>query len=253
VTCTDCGADVDAAWKFCRSCGRATPVADQPTPVPLDSVGPSLGEGLTPGSSAEHEGFSSLFHGTSVELAGTQTSAVQPFGNDLTQTLALPIMATPPVGSSPHRRNNHRLWPSLVLATLLVVALVGCGWLGWLLRDRTHSLETTRATLAATNSRLIAATGDLANDKIQISTQLAQLASLGAEKTALTAQLKDAQTTLQGTQNTVQLQTQQITNLHTCLNGVLTALNYISYNDYTDAVTSLQGVQAVCQTAQNSL
>jgi hypothetical protein len=244
VTCTDCGADVDAAWKFCRNCGRATPVVDQAATVPLNTV---------VGPPAAQEGFASLFHGTPVEQAGTQSSAVQPFGSDLTETLALPLMTAAPLGSSPHRRSDRRRWPTLVVAVLLVLALAACGWLGWLLRDRNHSLETSRADLAATNSRLIAATGDLANDKIQISTQLSQLASLGAEKTALTAQLKDAQTTLQGTQNTVQLQTQQITNLHTCLNGVLTALNFIANNDYTDAVTSLQGVQAVCQTAQNSL
>ena len=243
MTCTDCGADVDPAWKFCRSCGRAAPVVDEATTAPLSTV---------VGSTAAEEGFPSLFHGVSVDQA-TQSSAVQPLASDLTQTLALPLMTAPPLGSSPHRGHDRRRWPILAVAVVLVLALAACGWLGWLLRDKNNSLETSRADLVASNSRLAVATGDLANDKIQISTQLAQLASLGAEKTALTAELKDAQTTLQGTQNTVQLQTQQISNLHTCLSGVLTALSFITYSDYPDAVTSLQGVQAVCQTAQNSL
>jgi len=244
VTCTYCGAEFDAAWKFCRSCGRAAPVVDQEATVPLNTV---------VGSPAAQEGFSSLFNRTPNEQGLTQSSALQPLRSDLSETLALPLVTGAPAHSSPHRQSDRRPWPTLAVASLLVLALAACGWLGWLLRDRNNSLATTRANLAATNSRLVAAQGDLANDKIQISNQLSQLASLAAEKAALTAQLKDAQTTLQGTQNTVQLQTQQITNLHTCLNGVLTALSFITNNDYTDAIASLQGVQAVCQTAQNSL
>lgn len=83
---------------------------------------------------------------------------------------------------------------------------------------------------------------------------------LTTKKTSLSAQLKEVQTQLQGTRNTVGLQGKEvdrqsveIANLNACLKGVTSALNYLSYGDYSSVVAALDGVTCVCHAAQAGL
>ena len=132
-----------------------------------------------------------------------------------------------------------------VLASLLALALVLGLWGLLALHDTDRakaSTAQTQQTLSTTLASVSAVTASLHSQQAVLSTAqgqaLTEKAELGVDKAALTK-----------AQATLFFEGLDVTQLNTCLDGVVRALNQLSLNDIADATTTLQSALPSCKAA----
>jgi len=224
--CVQCGAQADAAWEFCGTCGHR--MANRPEPVPFPTQ-PEPQEPTTTVTLVE-----------SVPSASTGTLV----------TLTTDDAIAPP---RPHARR-------VLFVLLLIVLLVGTAAASYMykitaddldstrteLASTQHSLETTKANLATTQQSLDDAEADLV-------VTTGDLRDTEKKLRAARQELKGLHGSLENAQDRLDLQANQIETLKTCLNGVSSALSYVAYNDYTAAIAALNAVEVSCNRAYEML
>jgi hypothetical protein len=142
------------------------------------------------------------------------------------------------------RRSRARV-AHAVLASFLALAL-GLGvWGIFALHDTNRAKATTAQThhnLVTTLASVSAVTASLHSQEAALATAqgqaLTEKAELGVDKAALTK-----------AQATLFFAGLDVTQLNTCLNGVVRALNQLSLNDIVDATATLQSALPSCKAA----
>lgn len=219
--CTECGEVLDPAWAFCGSCGAASP-----TPLTRPT---------------EPEG-------------STAVAPALPALPDAVRLPASPYVASPPV-------RHRRPWLKVTTIGLIVVlAMAGAGYLGYLQQQTGQQLAATRTKLATTRHQLATTAASWKQTKSTLADAQAGLASAQSELTSLRQRLAGARRQLSGVRGSLQnaqsqlsLQAGQIETLKTCLKGVTTSLVYASENDYQSALAALDAVDVSCQQAEQML
>lgn len=145
---------------------------------------------------------------------------------------------------------------------LLVAAAVGAGFVHKETRDE---LSHVQSRLAASQQDLAAKafaldTSELRRDDLQTDFSLATEQLKSTKQALETAnkelhrtekQLTGARGTLTDARGRLDLQSNQIATLKSCLDGVSDALKYVAYSDYGAAVQALDAVEVSCETAYN--
>jgi hypothetical protein len=234
MICHSCSASVEAGWAFCGGCGGALLAASAvaTTTVMAEVPAPRLPAAAT--------------------LPESPSAGLESMLGD---SSPVPVVRSV-LPSAPHelaeaaRRPRLRRISTVAALVALVVAAVSLGWTahsrGSHLASVRHLLSTTRAHLASTSSAL-------ASSKDEVQSQDDEIASLNAQIAKVDKQISNARTQLRGTRNTVDLQSTQIANLRTCLDGVSTALSDAADGFLEFALSDLQGVSGACQAANNGL
>lgn len=145
-------------------------------------------------------------------------------------------------------------WVVWTLAAVLLVSCVGGGaYLYQQVRQDRDSardqLSSTREELLATNTELDSTRTSLTGTTEQLVSVKATLATKEADLRASQRQLRGVQGTLDDAESRLDLQSNQIATLKSCLNGVTDAMNYAAYNDYGAAIAALDAVQVSCERA----
>jgi hypothetical protein len=154
----------------------------------------------------------------------------------------------PAAAAAPPRRPVHvRRWVAAALALVLVagtVALLAADEVRADTRfDRSHSAlgltrrhtAVVRMQLAAVRGELHAVDGQVAQDRVALARDAAQL--------------RQVQQTLSDARTHAALQAQDADALRTCLSGVEQALNALAVNDRTHALAALTAVAGGCRAA----
>jgi hypothetical protein len=236
MMCHSCSTNVDADWAFCGTCGAAllsaTPAAPAPTSVMSEMFSPRIPSQAVAETRSER----------------VESVAVEPLPAPLVQSVL-------PAGSRELKRTSSggRRAMRIASAGALVALVAATALLGWTTHSRGADLASTRHQLASTKTRLASTSAALASSKNTVQSDEDEITSLDAQITKLNNQISNARTQLKGTRNTVDLQSQQISNLRTCLNGVSTALSDAASGFLDFAVSDLQGVSGACQAADNGL
>jgi Tfp pilus assembly protein FimV len=115
------------------------------------------------------------------------------------------------------------------------------------------TVGTVVANEIGTHRALSSARSALTHTRHQLSTTTSQRDNYESQLHQAQDQLSQAQQSLSSAQNQLDLQTNQITELRTCLNGVLSSLSYAASNDYTDAIATINRVSGVCTSASSLL
>jgi chromosome segregation ATPase len=152
-----------------------------------------------------------------------------------------PSFGYPDFALPARRRTNRRR--RLVRRTCIVVA--GAVLLG--------TSGVVAANEIGTHDALWLARSALNTTRQQLAQASAQRDTYQAQLRQAEDQLNQAQQSLSSAQSQVILQGNQITVLKTCLRGVLDSLSYAAANDYTDAISTIDGVSTVCNEASTML
>jgi hypothetical protein len=163
------------------------------------------------------------------------------------QLVQFPPFSHPSLGfpdfaaSASRRRSARRRFHRRVALAFLAGGLVfAASWIVAANDIGTHNaLASARSTLAHTRHQLAAVSAQ--RDTYQAQLRQAQ------------DQLSQAQQSLSSAQSQLNLQGSQITVLKTCLGGVLTSLSYAANSDYTDAISTINGVSGACSSAASLL
>jgi hypothetical protein len=182
---------------------------------------------------------------------GSPVLAVQRFcaqcSSPLPPVVPAPSQPAPmPYVVQPRRRRSGLIWR---ITLVCVAVLLVMGAVGVLLANDvgTHTqLSNTRGDLASTDRRLSSTETQLGQTRTQLQSADQQVSSLQTSVANLKGSLANAQNTVNG-------QNGEITLLQTCLDGVIQAGEDGNAGDYTDELSALEGVQAVCQEAQGDL
>ena len=201
------------------------------------------GGGVLPPSESEGE---SDMSGVVIEGGWSEAPSRAARGAASADTLAsYPQFSHPAFGypdfvvSARRRRSARRVARRRTLVATMVGAVVLGG--SWVIVTNEigthHALGQARTALAHTRQELSKTTSQ--RDAYQA--QLRQAES----------QLSQAQQNLSSAQSQLSLQGNQITVLKTCLGGVLSSLSYAAANDYTDAISAINGVAGACNSASS--
>jgi hypothetical protein len=135
--------------------------------------------------------------------------------------------------------------PSRLLIALLVGAVIIGGWGLWVRHD-THRAE---ALTAETQRHVAATVADISEVTASLRGDIAHLSAQQSQSQTEQAQLTSDRSALSKAQATLFYEGIDVTQLNTCLSGVVKALNALSLNDVADATTALQSVLASCKAA----
>jgi hypothetical protein len=240
--CPDCGEPTATGWEFCRACGQT----------------------LQPQTAA---------NGLAIDASGTVV-----LGLPNVDTLAGTRLE--PIGQA-ERGRSSRLWKiaGVVVVVLCTGAAVAAGGFLWRtthenLVESESLLAGVRAELATTENEFTAVQQQLADTSAQLdatvdtlsatqrslASEVQRAEAAEGERDALTTKVNATESELEGvrgslneTRGRVELQAGQIQILRSCLNGVLLALNYAAYDDWSSAIASLEAVETSCQEATELL
>ena len=244
--CGDCDSFAAAGASFCGACGRslAEPDVEKTTtlravPHEPDADASSAGEPVSVGA-IDPPGVDHAAHAEVPDADGTASA-----------------VTTKP------KRWKKRI--AVGTAVVLVLSMVGLAARTHLqtrhdLSDTRAALASTSRTLASTEDTLDETTSELDDTSALLHETKQQLKTRTSERDALQAQATDLETDLAGVRGSlanaeqrITLQSGQITNLRSCLQGVSNSLVYLADGYYSAALGAIQAVEVSCNAAMEDL
>lgn len=229
VWCVHCGAEAEPSWTFCGGCGQ--PIhPDARGPAPEDTTANTI----------------SIFVEPVPVVAGAPESLASPAEPSRNEHHAQ-------AKRRPGKRSPLRVL-AYSLAGLLLLGLAGTA--GYIQQQTQGELDATRKTLTETRNQLQDTNGKFTETHGELSTTQAELSSavddLQVTKSRLADKLRELsglRGSLDGAQERLDLQANQIGTLQSCLNGVTDAMSYAAYSDYGAAIAALEAVEVSCNKA----
>lgn len=272
--CGSCETFVANGARFCGACGRSLAGVDAPKTTALHAIphdptaqGTAGAHGLAPvdptAPTAPLAEGDPLADGAA--LGGNPTEAEHGAASTRPETGADASTVDPLRTDPAPRPKRWRKWTTIGVAVVLVLALVGFAAQTHLqtrddltdtradLASTSETLASTEETLEETSSELEETTDTLEKTEQQLQTRTDERDALQSEVQSLETHLEGVRGSLANAEERISLQSGEITNLRSCLQGVGNALVYLADGYLSAALGAIEAVEISCRAAMDTL